>query len=226
MTNLDHSLPFVEEIVNRLTASDEVLSRTFRTGVASVATSPYKKPSLLEGQALISQIAFNRRMVARAIADSCIWFPNSACEHLGALLSIATMACHGLLPEGLFRRWRYDPVYLDATVAMGRVAPSEILKSLELLMDRVVNAYTGDELMRLRTVAEIEWNLVVGPLHPFYDACGRISRYYSLLLSDWFSVPTPMHRTREVYFSAARGGSEVFISYYLGRCGIGDREAE
>ena len=68
---------------------------------------------------------------------------------------------------------------------------------------------------KLELIAHIEWELGVGPLHPFYDGCGRISRYFSALISLWTDTPLVRHQSRDEYFQHARGGEQAFAKYFL-----------
>jgi fido (protein-threonine AMPylation protein) len=130
------------------------------------------------------------------------------------LCGLAQLVGFGLLPEGLFRTWPYDTKRHNVKTEREPVPSSGIWAALEDLMELVIQAKDQDEQGRLEAIARIEWEIGIGPIHPFYDGCGRVSRYYSSLLSLWFNVPLAHHASREMYFSAASDGSDAFISYY------------
>ena len=78
----------------------------------------------------------------------------------------------------------------------------------------------------LRAIAGVEWDIAVGPLHTFYDACGRISRYFATLLFLWHSLPVVDRGERQIYFDHAIRGRAAFQQHYLTcpRCLLADEK--
>jgi hypothetical protein len=195
---------------NYLECTDRILSRT-STGTVNTNVSIRKKRPLLEGEKLIEQVKRNRDLIARFIEWKGVLNDPSEDECFYALITLANMTGFRLLPEGLLRVWKFPVAVNERPVAPEHVA-DELAKlgaSIPLIGTRA-----GDE-EKLSSIAGVEWELGIGPLHPFYDGCGRISRYYSALLSKWFKTPVVQHTSRENYYSAGREGKERFVYYYL-----------
>ena len=203
----------VESIVEYLERLDRCLSRTAASGQAHTSVSEKKCGLLLRGGELKKQMERNRRLVAAFIAWRSRWFPETIHEHHIALCTMAQLVGFRLLPRGLFREWSYDNSYGVKWVT-APVEPAGIQGGLEGLAMQVLAGQCGEMEERVATIAGIEWEMVVGPLHPFYDGCGRISRAYSRLVADWYKVRAAVHTSREAYFEAARGGREAFRKYY------------
>ena len=202
-------------IKRHLEDCDKTLSRSVVRGVAETQVSASKLPPLVSGQQMREQIARNRSIIAEYVSWRQKWFCDSVEEHTWALLTIGQMTLMGLAPRGLLRRWEYDPADVGVTSVGRLIGPAEIVPELGRLGSKVLESRDKDTTTRLGRVAELEWEIVVGPVHPFYDGCGRASRYYSTLASLWLEVPLPAHRSRELYFDAARRGIEAFRAYYL-----------
>lgn len=196
---------------------DRTLSRTVATGRADRAASPLKQDALVAGPALRARVAANRRLVARFLLWRRRAWPQDALEHFGAVCTVAHLAGLGLLPEGLFRRWPYDVSRHGGRAARRPIAARAVPPALLALMARVARARSWGPAARLALVAQVEWELGIGPLHPFYDGCGRVSRYVATLLSLWLDVPLATHASREGYFRAARAGRAHFVAYYRER---------
>ena len=206
----------VPEILRaHLALLDETLSRTVVTGQVDTKVSGSKAAPLITGAVLTARIVSNRAMVADFIVWRCQWCPLDRLEHFAILSTLAHLAGAGMFPRGLFRDWDYDPSR-HGTQSLAPLIPArEVQVETLLLMDRVLELRSIDaEAEGLRMVSSIEWELSVGPLHPFYDACGRISRYYSTLLCLWKDLPLARHKTRDAYFRAARAGRDAFADYY------------
>jgi len=196
---------------------DRTLSRTVATGRADRAASPRKRAALLSGSALRARVALNRRLVARFLLWRRRAWPVDAHEHFAAVCTVAHLAGLGLLPEGLFRRWPYDVRRHGVRAAGPPVPPRVVARALLALLARVARGRARGAAARLALVAEVEWELGIGPLHPFYDGSGRVSRYVAALLSLWLDVPLATHASREAYFRAARAGRAAFVAYYRTR---------
>ncbi|HZS03022.1 MAG TPA: hypothetical protein VFE37_30205 [Chloroflexota bacterium] len=204
----------VRAIEAYLARTDQCLSRSAGSGSADTSTSAAKQPLLLAGAALQRRVARNRRRVAELIVGQRRWFPTTAGEHVLVLCGIAQLAGLGLLPRGLFREWPYDWARYGVNCERPLMPPHAILAALEELMGTVVNVPTLCPGERLECVARVEWELGIGPIHPFYDGCGRTSRYYSCLLSLWLDVPLAVHTSRAAYYAAANDGLDAFVGYF------------
>jgi hypothetical protein len=184
-----------------LRETDVLLSRTVRTGRIDVAASDQKQQTSLTAEALQAAVERNRLRISEFIAWRAMHLRRSSDELLAALLAIAQLAMADIVPRGVFREWPYEHrKYLDASADDG--CPSEQATELTSDIDLLV------------PIAELEWELVLGPVHPFYDGVGRISRYYSTLVCLGSGLLPRMHSSREQYFLCGRGGREAFCSYY------------
>jgi hypothetical protein len=200
------------KIFEYLTSVDATLSRTAIGNKVSTAASPLKKKALLSGNALSSQLENNRRLIAEYIEWRVTSPPKQEADFLESLLSMAGITGLRLFPEGIFRLWPY--VGSDSLVfpEPDQVAPHNIYGAV---VDFCFRSYSelnraSDADTLVKILAGIEWDIAVGPIHPFYDACGRISRYYTTLLSLWYSAPIVDRGTREGYFQDANEGREDF----------------
>jgi hypothetical protein len=75
------------------------------------------------------------------------------------------------------------------------------------------------ELVRdpVPAAAWAEWQLGGGPLHPFYDGCGRISRAFAAALLVRGGRLLPLFDTSAQYFAAGNEGDARFLVYYKSR---------
>jgi hypothetical protein len=185
--------------------------------MADLTASPAKRPPLLAGPALRARIDANRRLVSRFIRWRQLAWPATPGEHFAVLATLAHLANLGILRTGLFRQWEYDAGRHGVRGARPPVPPSQVEPALLRLLAGVGRGPALEPAAQVALVAQVEWEIGVGPLHPFHDGCGRVSRYFATLLSLWLDVPLPTHRSREAYFRAARGGPDAFASYYRGR---------
>jgi hypothetical protein len=196
-----------------LTNNDLVLSRTVKNAKIDTSVSSLKKRARVACEELIEAVTRNRLVVARFIIAQYPYRPTSSLEPTGALLALAFLTNDGINPNGLFRLWNYEP---QVTPSVARVALNDIPRALSGVGEQIIEAYQLNSIQeRLAIVAGIEWDIGIGPLHPFYDGCGRISRYFSALSSLWLGVPLVCHASREKYMARASEGRCVFIDYYL-----------
>jgi hypothetical protein len=200
---------------DHLRGLDRTLSRTVATGTIDRTASPAKRPALVTGSALLARIAANRRLVARFIAWRRRAWPATAAEHFGVICTLAHLAGLGIFPAGLFREWEYDAGRHG--VAGHPVPRDEVPAALLGFAGEISRARALRAPARIELVARTEWEIGIGPLHPFYDGCGRISRYTATLLSLWLDVPVVTHASRDAYLGAARAGRDAFVTYYR-RC--------
>jgi hypothetical protein len=195
--------------------TDNTLSRTTATGTVSSTASPNKKPMLLREERLLAQMGRNRRAVSEYIRYKKNYIPKRGIECALIVICIAELTGLKLFPEGIFREWDYAGSSYKVSDPGAQIAPDAIFQGLENLGGQVLNIADFSTIeRRLQDIAMIEWRIGIGPLHPFYDGCGRVARYFSTLLSLWFDVPVVIHRSRDDYFSAARGGIRSFQNYY------------
>lgn len=208
--------PNLELLVAYLTAIDTTLSRTVSTGKVLLTTSSRKKPSLLEGTDLAARIVANRREVGRLILKYSKQVPSHWFDYLGIMILIAYQSLDGLLPDGILRKWDYDPSKYGVISTSQLCSPEDLPFKLESFVKEwfpFLLESSGDAAVR--HVADIEWEIGVGALHPFYDGCGRISRYFSALLSYHKGLPLRVHESRSLYMASASAGREAFQEYYL-----------
>jgi hypothetical protein len=202
-----------EKLISILEQNDRTLSRTAKNSVVDTSSSTQKLPGLLSGPKLAEKLEANRDAVAcfiewqsrrRAVSD---W------EHALVLVTLGYLTGQGILPAGVFREWEYQPP--GDKGKLHQIPPQDIPRAILSLGKRSskMGAIRDSEL-RLAAVGGIEWDLVVGPLHPFYDGCGRVSRYFSATLCIWHQLPLVQHTSREQYFCNARKGKRAFQRYY------------
>lgn len=204
----------VAELQRFLEENDLELSRTAKSGTADNSISSLKRPALVTGRELVEAVARNRLTVARFILAQSPYRPTSPLEPTGALLALAFLTNDGIAPNGLFRLWNYEPQVRASSAE--RVEPKDIPENLGGIGSRLFEALRiSSEREKLAIVGEIEWDIGIGPLHPFYDGCGRISRYFSALSSLWLDVPMVHHTSRKEYMERASEGRREFIDYYL-----------
>ena len=197
-----------------LKSNDLVLSRTARTANVDVSVSPLKQSPMLLGEQLTEAVIRNRGMVSKFIAPQYPYPPTTAVEVYGVLLTLAFLTNLEISPGGLFRLWNYEPPV--ANFCGGPICPEEIPARLSTIGSLLVDAFqlkTQED--KLALIGGVEWDIGIGPLHPFYDGCGRISRYFSALSSLWLGVPLVRHASRESYMGRASAGRSAFQDYYL-----------
>jgi hypothetical protein len=200
-------------ILSLLTHNDEVLSRTAKSGSVDVSVNSEKKPGLVKGRELARQVSENRTSVATFVSWQSSRANVSSWEHAFCLATIGYLTGQGILPGGLFREWEYIPP-VDG-LENERVMPDKIPDEVVAIGCRAAKIQKLDSLEeRIGMIGGIEWDLVVGPAHPFYDGCGRVSRYFSALLCMWNRVPLVKFESRDQYFDAARQGRSVFQKYF------------
>ncbi|MFY7926327.1 MAG: hypothetical protein ACOVN5_10990 [Aquidulcibacter sp.] len=198
-----------------LKAIDNELSRTARTGAVATSVNRLKRPARLAGDELHSAMTRNRELAAEYIDWRAEEVPTRAEEMLAALTGLAVIVNFGILSGDLYRSWPYTVPTVGERVSGHEVAPDKIMSGLyELAQECVEIAKLGTDL-KPRAVAQVEWKIGIGPLHPFYDGCGRISRYFTTLLCLWSDVELRVHRSRTEYMAAATAGEAAFIQYWI-----------
>lgn len=203
-----------ESLLGYMEELDRVLSRTVKTGIALTGVHSTKRPSRFDGVSLQQVIARNRRRAASFIEWRSELRPTVGAEMTAALLGLAWLANFEITAGDLYRAWPYVTPGELANGVLPEVAPEDIAPGLLQIGEECV-AITGfDTVAKLRAIARVEWEIGVGPLHPFYDGCGRVSRYFSTLLCFWNDLQPPRHSSRDTYMAAATEGLESFMNYW------------
>ncbi len=198
-----------EHLYAYLSYVDSVLSRTVMSRGVDTTVSHDKQPPIVLGDDLVARMQHNVRMVASYIDLRSRRPAVARGEFVACLLCVAELYSHGIFPNGLFRAWNYflEPATVDCSIP-----PEHIWESVNGLEDtyyrRVRDGLVND------VHVWVEWELGIGPVYPFYDACGRISRYFSTLVAQWHARPLKVHRSRAAYMAAACGGIDSLVQYY------------
>jgi hypothetical protein len=66
----------------------------------------------------------------------------------------------------------------------------------------------------------LEWEISTGPLHPFYDGCGRVGRAVAFLMQTWLGATVAEYGSRAEYLAAARKGKQHFVGYFASLPGV------
>lgn len=208
------AVQFHERLLLLLEHNDNVLSRTTKNLFIDTSASAEKKDGLLNGQHLAKRIGENRLLIATFIEWQSRRSSISEWEHAFCLVTLGYLAGLCILPAGLFREWEYRlPANNEGLLEVRATdIPSKIL---EFGMRSAKISGLSDIESRIATVGGLEWELVVGPLHPFYDGCGRVSRYFSTMLCLWNKLPVVQHSSRDEYFEHARRGRSAFEKYFV-----------
>jgi len=208
----------MDELLDYLERNDDALSRTVRTGEVNLGTNAKKRPPPITDAKLITKVSENRGKALALICTLSRRGPDQWFDFYSALILIAYQALDGLAVEGLLRRWEYDPKKYKVATTEHLVSPEEIPQELYVLAQSTFSYLKTAPANGLKKViAGLEWDLGIGPIHPFYDACGRISRYFSSLVCLWSRQTLPIHSSREEYMAAAGAGRDQFIEYWLAR---------
>lgn len=200
------------KLIHAIAENDSRLSRTSTSGKVDQTVSIQKLPLRITGTHLLESISSNRENAANFIVNAPINAISDAENLLASILTIANLTLLGTLPEGLFRKWELPP---DRTYGKGpgsiAIAPSEIQEELIKLCRKLTSLPSRTPIER---AALAEWSIGIGPIHPFYDGCGRISRHVSALILSIENIPLKAHKDRPTYLQAGIQGEEGFIEYY------------
>jgi hypothetical protein len=204
------------EILSYIRDVDLRLSRTTRTRKISNRTSEHKIVSAIDAVSLDTFIRRNTSSLARFMSWKCRCMPEGFRDLYGVVWTCAELINEDIAPAGILRTWQYDPSTYGVRFHGDVCEPTAIVDRLRAFCDQI------EDLMR-RGVGEpeelacaLEWELLAGPLHPFYDGCGRVGRAAAFLMRSWMAVDIPKYGGREAYFRAARTGREGFLRYVRG----------
>lgn len=200
------------QIIERLELSENQLSRT-RKGHADTTASTTKSPLLLSGEQLAQKTALNTKALHRLLFELRERpAPNSVSEVQRSLRQIEDTVNEGLLPGGRYREWELS--YADDSAEFSKKA---LAKDVPQAMDR----FTRELFVRwsqlpsaaVVTAAWAEW-MIQGPIHPYYDGCGRISRAVSAWILLWSGQTVPVYSSRQDWFRHAMSSREDFTLYF------------
>jgi hypothetical protein len=195
-----------------LEKNDMVLSRTSAQGQGDTSASELKLPLRLSGESLKKALLINRLSVAQFIVGSNAMVASTGPNLMASILCIANLTVSGTLPDSLFRLWPLpDGRTYGAPQDSIKVLPNEIWSRLCEVSELASIEFKKDSLA---ASALLEWEIGIGPLHPFYDACGRTSRGVSALVQDVSGEKSRTHRTRGEYFEEGKKGRQAFLEYY------------
>lgn len=195
------------------------LSRS-RQGKSDTGSSNGKEPLLLEGEALKEKVIQNEDTVHRYIYSAINKAnPQSSEDVKQILFAIADMTNEGLLPKGRFRTWEIhanqQSVTGEETVSgpEAKMDPGELPEAVTKFCSTI--SVRWNELYEdpVPLAAWAEWQLNGGPLHPFYDGCGRISRAFAAFLLVAGGHLLPLYDNSRSYFTHGNKGIETFTVY-------------
>lgn len=199
-----------------LTEMDQTLSRTVASGKIDTAASKQKQAPPLSAQELDATVRRNRDLVARFIWARRKTPAETPSEFVAALIALATLTNLEILSGPLYRQWEYVSL-CDLSSESERSVPVEaIANGIAVLGEKFQKMpLDSPQAIRVAAIASIEWDIGLGPLHPFYDGCGRVSRYFSALLGLWLRAPVARHQLRNDYMRSATEGRSAFVRYYV-----------
>lgn len=196
------------------------LSRT-TSGFSNTQTHSRKLPLRFTGESLKEKARENEHAVGKWIYAT----RNDPPPHSRSdVLTLIWKVCDGINAELLptKERLRCWPIgtyqkSLDGSNPSGRTEPKLDPDRLPEAMDRYADVLL-ERWSELSTepvplAAWAEWQLNGGPLHPFYDGCGRISRAYSAMLLVRGRTLLPIYDSLNNYFDHGHQGETAFADY-------------
>jgi hypothetical protein len=221
--SVDYQLAGRSLVCRIMTENNRRLSRTHH-GHSEVGASAEKLPLLLAGSALRDQAERNGLEVCRLVhAQSSAALVRSEVDIRKLLLELADRTNQGLLPAGRYRTWHIganQPSITGGPAVSGpepRIPPEKIQEALNDLCHKLWQDWSDLVRDPVPVAAWAEWQVGGGPLHPFYDGCGRISRAFASALLVRGGHLLPLFDESERYFSAGNRGMESFLTYYKSR---------
>lgn len=194
-------------MISRLAENDKCLSRTVTTTRADVSVSTSKRPLLISGEQLTLAIERNRTAVCTYISGAPAGVMLSSADLNAAIITIASLTLQGMLPASIYRQWDLIDRNYGLAEDSCPVPVDSIQASLLVAAQAAVLLNQTDPVA---AAASLEWEIGVGPLHPFYDACGRISRAAAALGLWKATRRIPLYPSRESYFATATEGKATF----------------
>lgn len=192
---------------------DAVLSRTASTGTVDTSVSAGKSAPNLSQSSLLTQLTQNRRRVVRYVLSRALRPPVASGDFLASLLAIGEIYSANVFESSLFRLWPYDYSKFNSTSQLPVIEPKSIVPALFELDSMILSRIRSSDASQL--AGTVEWEIVFGPIHPFYDSCGRIGRYASALVAMWAGWFLFEHTSRASYLAAGSHGQQDFLAYLL-----------
>lgn len=209
-------------LVSRILNENSVrLSRT-RLGIGDVSTSPSKQPPSASGPDLAARAHHNEHeMYKIAFAYGLIGRFDSGAEIKDLLLSLASQAFAGLQNTGPFRTWTINEIeYSNGTIAAPKLDPLLLVHAFDNFCNCVALRHLELLSDPYPLMAWAEWELNGGSLHPFYDACGRISRCFGAAILISGHRLLPLYDSSASYFEHGNQGMAAFAEYVRQRARV------
>lgn len=201
----------IEIIFNALASNDNVLSRTASSGHLDVSAAPEKSLAIIQSADAASRVARNRYIVAKYICEQDPNFWKSELSLFSTIVGVGSMLSAGFIEGTLFRSWPLPPDRGYGPGISSAINPNNVIDELLLCSRRISSDSIGSLIER---AARLEWEIGIGPLHPFADACGRTSRALSAMLLFTNNVPIKRHLSRAEYYEAGSKGAASFARYF------------
>ena len=194
--------------------NDGVLSRTAASGLIDGTVGSAKRAVNLDCATVSKLIDRNRAAAAEYVCWRARVPELSPFDCRCSLIALSEIVNCGISRNGILRTWSISGrQYGEET----DISPDQIPERLfQLDISGVEEVLKEPAEKRLAVVAELEWEIGIGPLHPFADGCGRTSRYFSALMSVIYDSPAVVHSSRTAYYDAGSAGRTAFKSYYGG----------
>jgi hypothetical protein len=193
-----------------LDENDRVLSRTVKDGQLDTSVSSQKA----KASELGSLESITRRNRSH-IVDYICWrgeLQGASSEDLFSfLMAISEITNCGLPSRGVYRTWEL-PYWKGTADILGQLEIEEALRNSLRAIAKTLQQ--KDLEARLAAIAVAEWEIGIGPIHPFQDGCGRTSRYFACLLTAIYRLDAVSHVSRDDYFAAGKQGADAFAEYY------------
>lgn len=194
-----------------LRRNDIALSRTARTGTLDTSASAEKLAPNCEASSAQALADENRRIAARYI----VWRGSTAAteeELRHCLVVLSELVNCQLSLNGLFRSWSIEKRQYGEE---RHVPPGDVsggVRELDVPSKGTMDNASTER--KLAVIAALEWEVGIGPLHPFSDGCGRTARYFAALLSIVYRCPAVLHTDRVTYYHRGAAGKDDFTQYY------------